>query len=184
MARTTRDWVRRPKFYNHMAARSVRARIPPRVWSSYYKFTFERNPWDKCVSFYYWQFRRGTPTVPFNEYLTSLRGGMTADQALPTDWRRYAVGDRIIVDDVFDFGDLGGNLRRALSNTDLSGAEIDLSHVKGDIRKLDHVYSDDAHRIIERFFAREIEYFGYVCPDHLAGRADLAAGFGDRAGHG
>jgi len=35
-------WPR--KFYNHMPAKLVRERIPEDTWTSYYKFSIERNP--------------------------------------------------------------------------------------------------------------------------------------------
>lgn len=165
VVRTVRDWARRPTFYNHMPARSVRDRIPREVWEGYYTFAFERNPWDKCVSFFHWQHRHGPPPMTFDAWLTAQAGGRTADQALPTDWRRYASGDDIIVDDVFDFGDLQGNLGRALANTGLADAEVTLPHLKGDTRRRDEAFSPAGHAVVLHHFAREIAHLGYDCPD-------------------
>src|SRR5437667_6500023 len=39
----------REKFYNHMPASLVRRRVPGWVWNSYFKFSVERNPWDKVL---------------------------------------------------------------------------------------------------------------------------------------
>src|ERR1700682_3953358 len=41
--------------YNHITACLVQPRVPPHVWSSYFKFCVERNPWDKVLSHYYMQ---------------------------------------------------------------------------------------------------------------------------------
>jgi len=46
--------TKRKTFYNHMPAEEVRDLIGNEVWNGYYKFCFERNPFDRVVSLYYW----------------------------------------------------------------------------------------------------------------------------------
>jgi len=169
LARTLRDWVSRPAFYNHMAASSVKARISRSVWQSYYKFCFERNPWEKSISFYYWQARHGMDYGDFNEYICHRKGGMTLDQALPADWRRYAQNNKIIVDDVYDFNDLQGGLEKALEKTDfpVRHIRVELPHLKGNLRKTDFRFSDESDLAIQKIFANEIKCFGYEKPAHL-----------------
>lgn len=45
---------RRKKFYNHMPAEEARSLVGNVTWSSYFKFCFERNPFDRVISLYYW----------------------------------------------------------------------------------------------------------------------------------
>jgi hypothetical protein len=41
------------KFHEGMPAWQVKSRIKSDIWDSYYKFTIDRNPWDKCISRYF-----------------------------------------------------------------------------------------------------------------------------------
>ncbi|MEO9576817.1 MAG: sulfotransferase family 2 domain-containing protein [Tateyamaria sp.] len=163
-ARALRDMAQRPKFYNHMRASSVRARISRKVWDTYYKFCFDRNPWDKTVSFYYWFGRRGT-LPPFNEYLRNHRKYGTNDQTLPSDWTRYTLRNTLIVDDVFDYADLESGLRTALTRAGVEENiinEATLGTEKTAIRKKRSVEFDpDVDAIIRRAFRNEILTFPF-----------------------
>lgn len=169
--RAIRDWASRPKFYNHIRASSVRARIPRRIWDTYYKFCFDRNPWDKTISFYYWFGRRGT-LPPFNEYIRNHRKYGTRDQTLPSDWSRYTLHGRVIVDDVFDYSHLAGGLRTALRRAGVPGEIIDqatLGTEKTKVRGSRSVDIDaDVDAIIRRAFASEIATFPF-CAEPMVG---------------
>jgi hypothetical protein len=162
IARVLRDRAKRPRFYNHMSASSVRARIPKAVWDGYYKFCFDRNPWDKVVSFYFWVNRRKATCSEdgINTYVETYRDRGTVDQALPSDWARYADGDRIIVDDVFDYADLSGGLAEALRRAGVSErvvAETKIGQEKTSVRKArSFAFTPRADAIVREVFHHEI----------------------------
>lgn len=169
LARTARDYFKRSKFYNHMPAHSVRARVPREIWDSYYKFCIERNSWDKMISFYYFAMRRREPTVDLDTFiLKGAPGHSTEDQRFPTDWFRYAHRGRVIVDEVVRYEDLEGGLQRALANAGVPEAvraRVALTQSKTHLRKQrEAVVSPAALATIERVFAREIAHFGFERP--------------------
>ena len=94
-------------YYEHMPAWRVRELIGEDVWNSYYKFCFERNPWDKVVSYYLWKKFGQQRAVPgFDEYVTQKT------HRLPHDGNLYLDGDRLMVDEVFQFSDLRTDFQR------------------------------------------------------------------------
>jgi len=157
-----------------MRASSVKGRIPADIWQSYYKFTFERNPWDKVISFYFW-YGRSKQLPEFNQFVQNHRDFGTMDQVLPSDWTRYTLHNDIIVDDVFDFDDLGGNLRLALSRAGVAPDVIEtvsLGSEKTSLRKRDPIPLDaKTDAIIRKVFACEINRFPFCS----APKADLFA---------
>lgn len=169
VGRIGRDFLKWPKYYNHMRASSVKARTPARVWDGYYKFCFERNSWDKVISFFSYLNRYESGQVDFNAFMRG-QGGATADRAFPGDWTRYTLHDRMIVDDVFMFDDLAGGLRTALRKAGVAEdlvAGLELPRLKTEIRDRarTHRFDAEANAVVERVFAREIEAFGFVMPD-------------------
>jgi hypothetical protein len=50
---TFSDLLKHVKFFESIPAWQLKCRIPKDIWSNYFVFTIERNPWDKCVSRYY-----------------------------------------------------------------------------------------------------------------------------------
>ena len=61
------------KFYNHMPAELVRARIPKHIWNTYYKFCIERDYLDKTISHFYHMKKRYNryfdKDITFEEYI-------------------------------------------------------------------------------------------------------------------
>jgi hypothetical protein len=174
-----KDWARlllkfrrAPDYRNHIPGPAVRSSLPARVWNSYFKFCVERNPWDKVISGYYWisslRKREGRPVPTLTEF---IHGELIYDYK---DWRRYAVGDRIIVDRVLRFEDLSNELAGVAQTLNLPSLE--LPRAKGghrsDKRPYWEVLSESDRLRIAQVFADEIKLFGYEFqPESSSARA-------------
>ncbi len=82
------------RFYNHCPAERIRAEVGDRIWSSYTKFCFERNPWERVISEYHFQ-RKAQPAayseISLEEFiereLYSLNYPLyTVENRLAVDW--------------------------------------------------------------------------------------------------
>ncbi len=180
-----RDLLKGRRFRNHEPAVRVRARVDSRVWKSYFKFCFERNPWDKCVSHYFWnQGRRGGDGSTFPEYV--------AAGDLPVDHWRYMDRRGLVVDFVGRMENLGEDLAKACG---IIGLPFDgwLPRAKADVRPpesrpFQRFVDEASRRRIERAFAREIALLGYRFEERgrpaLLLRPEIEADAGSRAGPG
>ncbi len=102
--RTIRNLIDRCKFYNHVPAYVVRARVPAEVWTHYYKFCVERNPWDKTLSHFHMMRKLSKSELTFEQYLRN--GRFCRNYPLYTD----AGGDVIIVDQIVRYETLAVGL--------------------------------------------------------------------------
>ena len=64
------DFLKQERFHNHISASQISARVPKRVWKTYYKWCIERNPWAKTVSHYGMLRDRSGGRLTFAEYMS------------------------------------------------------------------------------------------------------------------
>lgn len=152
---------RKMRYYNHMPAEAVRARVGRAVWDSYFKFCFDRNPWDKVVSSYFWRVRdlpeSDRPTL--DQYIES-----DEPRRRYSDFRKYCIDGTVAMDFVGRYERLDEDWRAILHRLHLS-PEIRLPSAKSgyrsDKRPYQELYTDAGRERVAAGFAREIEYFDY-----------------------
>lgn len=148
---------RRPNFFNHMPAEAIQRALGPTVWNSYFKFSIERNPYDKAISRYWWTTRDQEPRPPLVEF---LRGGPKL-----SNWPIYTIDDEVAVDRMLRFEHLQDEL---IDIGELIGIDIHLPErrAKGSYRKDRRPYTDvidpASRALIEDACAHELKTFGYT----------------------
>jgi hypothetical protein len=154
------SWLKsgkRKRFFNHATSQYIRENIGEEIWNSYYKFTFERNPYDKAISRYYWSTRE--PRPPIDEYLE------TAPIELLSNWNIYTINDQIAVDFIGQYQNLTNDLAMIAEKLSLPGS-LSLPRAKGGYRKNKAHYSallnEKSRKRIEIVCAKEIQTFGYT----------------------
>ncbi len=149
--------VKGHRFTEHLGARHVRPRVGAAVWRDYFTFAVERNPWDKTVSHYFWERKRGL-VRDLDDYFA--RG------KLPTNWVLYADRhNRIMVDRVLLFESLDSGLAEVCAHLSLPFPGTLTARAKGGARAERASYRDvlspAQRQRVAAAFHREIAAFGY-----------------------
>ena len=162
---TLHNWLdavifrKRIRFYNHMPARAVRRIIGEKTWREYYTFCFERNPWDRFISFYYWRCKN-EPRPSISAFIDS--GALRIMKR--KGFGIYTIDGRVVVDRVYLYEELEKALEDISSRLGLP-ENLSLPTAKGGFR-LDRkpggeiLTAEDMERIAQEF-SEEISLFGY-----------------------
>ena len=150
-----RNFVSRVKFFDHMPASLAKMRLPSRVWNDYFKFCFERNPWDKMVSYYYWSCRKRK--CSFDDFLE--------EENYCINYNLYTNNDnQIIVDHIGKYEQLDEELEIICKIIGIEFNKPLAVNAKSGIRKKKSYrdfYTDDQRMKIGKIFANEIDSHGY-----------------------
>ncbi|MGZ4693579.1 MAG: hypothetical protein ACXWA3_08120 [Acidimicrobiales bacterium] len=154
---TVEQWARRERYYTHMPAWRLRNRVGPKVWDGYTTFCFERNPWDKLVSFYHWRTRDQADAPAFEPWVRSTPG-LSA-------WSQYTIDGSVAVDVVGRYEHLQDDLATVLDRIGLD-VPVELPHDKSGFRpdEEESLFSPALDDWVARHFAPEIELMGYERP--------------------
>jgi len=150
---------RKRKFYNHIPAVKVRAFIGEQMWNSYYKFCFERNPWDRAISLYYWLYKT-EPRPAMSEFLESPE----LLRLRTKGYDMYTIDGQIAVDRICRFENLHEELEAIRTQLGIP-EELVLPHAQSEFREDKRSYRDilnvKQQAKIAELFSEEIRLFGY-----------------------
>ncbi|HYW34940.1 MAG TPA: sulfotransferase family 2 domain-containing protein [Balneolaceae bacterium] len=141
-----------------MPASEIKRYTDPDVWNNYFKFCFERNPWDKFISWYWWK--------GGDEEYSTFREFINSGNAKPSGFELYTINSQIIVDEVYKYEELSAAMEDISKRLNLD-EKLDLSKInaKGSINKSRKHYSellsDYEREWISKVNAREIAFFDY-----------------------
>ena len=147
----------RTKFYNHITAKEIKNFVDEDVWTNYFKFCFERNPWDKLISWYYWRYKT-EPRPTISEFIDS------GEAAKVSAYPLYTIDDQVAVDKVFMYERMEEELNELSSHLNLP-YQLILPKANGGVRRDKRHYKDvltsKERGAVANLFRREIKLFGY-----------------------
>lgn len=164
--RNDADW------HSHSSARDMRRRLPRQIWDNYFKFAFERNPWDRTVSNYWFrrwgrgdeakemlEKMRHDPVVLFPAWLRRAR--LIPNYPMYTNRRK-----ELIVDFVGVYERLQEDFAAVCERIGLTGV-AELPFTKASYREDKRHYSEyyqgrqDLIDMVAKAYEWEIEHFGF-----------------------
>lgn len=146
-------------FYEHMPASRIRTYAGEDVWRRYFKFSFERNPWDRQVSWYHYKTKSKAASMKpsFDAFNADRR------RAFVENWSLYTEDNRLLLDFVGRYETLDADFGTALAAIGLSDqVSLPRENVsKGRQGSYRDYYSDRSRDLIASWYAPEIAQFGY-----------------------
>lgn len=145
------------ELYNHMSAEEILNIIGKKIWEEYYTFCFERNPWEKAISFYYYK----SINVHKESFSQFIRSDLFEKLSFGKN-RLYLIDNKIAVNKIYLYEELDNSLKDILAKLHIHDT-IELPHAKTKFRKDKRSYRDILSEkdiiYINLKFKNEIEMF-------------------------
>lgn len=146
-------------YYEHMPAWRVRTYLGEEAWNSYFKFCFERNPWDRQVSFYFYKTRGLAKRPSFQSFMRSGK------RARVPNYDIYSLDGEIAVDRIGRYEKIAEDFEAIASELGLGGQlslpRANVSKKSESVKSYRDLYCDETRALVADWYKREIEHFGY-----------------------
>jgi hypothetical protein len=146
-------------FYEHMPAHLVRAYVGEEVWRSYFKFAFDRNPWDRQISWYFYKTKSKATRPSFERFMASRRRAYVDNHEI------YMDDGAMAVDFLGRYESLDDDLAKALAmagvETRLAVPKANVTPDKGERKDYRSYYTPKTEALVADWYAPEIKLLGY-----------------------
>lgn len=164
----------------HSTSLEISSVVGKNIWTNYYKFSFVRNPYDRCVSAFFWMkknqgrnlrnknFKRLVQKISsfpdFNYFIKSVEFEQIRKENFlkPMVDYIYDSQNQLIVDYVGKFENVSKELEKLSLHFNLNN-DYQTIHVNESRRKKNYrdYYTNDAQRIVKLAYDSDIRCFGY-----------------------
>jgi Sulfotransferase family len=146
-------------FYEHMPAWRVRAYVGEEVWRSYFKFAFDRNPWERQVSWYLYKTKGKRPRPSFERFMANRR------RAYVDNYQLYTIDGALAVDFLGRYERLEEDLNAALERAGVGRRVMiprtNVTPNKDESRDYRSYYSPEIRARVAEWYQPEIALLGY-----------------------
>ena len=148
------------ELHSHYPAKNIKKLLEDNIWKDYYKFCFERNPWDKVISWYYWHYQQETkPTI--SDFIESGEASLVSG---PGGYDLYTENDGVIIDHVCYYENIENELehiKNTLNLPTIPPLTKAKSHTRKEKKHYREYFNEKDKKAIETIFHKEIALMGY-----------------------
>ncbi|HBR26134.1 MAG TPA: chondroitin 4-O-sulfotransferase [Rhizobiales bacterium] len=144
-------------YYNHMSAAEVASYMGPAIWNSYFKFAFDRNPWDRQVSHYHFRHRGKARPASFAHFLDHDR------RARLNNYEIYSIDGLPALDFLGRYENLVADFEHVLQILGID-QKIELPRAKSSFRPArpyQEYYDERTRALVANWYQNEIKLLGY-----------------------
>jgi hypothetical protein len=145
-------------YYDHINAWRIEKRLSKTVWNSYFKFAFDRNPWDREISWHSHRYAKGRTAIGFEDHVLGLPKNKVRN------YETYTIHGKLAVDFVGRYENLAEDLQKVMTEVGVKDPlTIPVTHHKfrKDKRPYRDVYTPEMRDIIAKVYPEEIELLRY-----------------------
>ena len=145
------------KYYNHIPASKIRNRLGSKIFNDYFKFCVERDPVDKCISFYSMiknssYHKRSSSNISWKTYVENRN--------FPLDHHRYLDNkNNLLVDKIIKYENLSNELLKITKMLNIPFKDLNTREKSGFREKI--IASPDQKKVIYDAFAKSSKFTGY-----------------------
>ena len=160
----------------HLTIQEIRSIVSPKIFNSYFKFAFVRNPWDRLVSYITWNHRNknkdnwnNMETVELSQHMFDIeianilsKGDLEIDQNhhLKEQWKYICDdGGTLQVDYVGKYEDLLPDWNSVCNELKINKPlEI---RMKSNHKPFNYYFDYSTREKIEKIYLKDIDFFNY-----------------------
>ena len=148
----------RDEFKTHDHCIKIKKMVGSKIWGSYFKFCVEREPVDKCLSYYF--MRKNSPySKPSRKKMSWSQ--FVKKQNFPVDDDFYIYKNNLMVDKIIKFENLNYEFSKVLSYLNIKNVNLDKKVNNTFREKLDFNVTNEDKKIIYKAFRKTLPYTGY-----------------------
>jgi hypothetical protein len=155
-------------WFNHMSAKRISELLGQELWDGYFKFTVVRNPFDKLISGFYFNFHRGVIKNAGENSEIELFRAWVRNGGVPVDRDKYIFNNEECVDYFIRYEKLKEGIAHVCAQLSIPFIPSAIPEFKKGVRNhecgINDFYDKNTIQIVLKRYSWEVERFGYYPP--------------------